>query len=542
VAIAVLNGGRRRFLAYIIFEEWQVRDSARLSVREISAVDLDVYGRVLPRRSVLLDCLEHIEWDEFLPELMRYYPSSGEGQPPYPPLVLLKLEFLGNLYGLGRRALIERATCDLHWKYFLGLPISATLPDHSTLSVFRSRLGPEGFKSIFDKLVGMARQGGLVSDRLRLKDATHIYADIAVPTALGLFSQLRDRMLRAVRLFDPSAADSFEVDLQLLRERTAEADKQTRLAGRVEIVQDILAWIAEQQAPSTPSLQPAWEKLQAVAQLAEKILQDSSTPQAGDKTLSVVDPDARRGKHGEYYDGYLLDVMMDADSELVTALEVLPANGDEARDAVALIESEEQAHCNDVEQLSIDGIGFNGEVLRTLSAKDGLNVQVFTPPRKFSTSDGFDASEFEIIDNGARVRCPEGHVSGRVGRKADKPNTFFYVFPRQTCAACPLLPDCHPSFNPQGHSGRRVSKNEYEQEYRKAREVAKSEQYAEARRRHPAIERKLNEIVRHHGSRRARYRGRARVQVQQLLTVIAVNIKRMLKLLGNPCALTASCA
>lgn len=519
-----------------------MRDSARLSVREISASDLQLYERVLPRQSMLLDCLKYIEWDEFLPELMQYYSPSGEGQPPYPPLVLLKLEFLGNLCGLGRRALIERATCDLHWKYFLGLPIDATLPDHSTLSVFRSRLGPEGFKSIFDKLVGMARQRGLVSDRLRLKDATHIFADIAVPTVLGLFSQLRDRMLRAVRLVDPSAADSFEVDLQLLRERTAEADPQARLAARVEMVQDILAWIAEQQAPPAPSQQRAWEKLRSIAQLAEKILRELSDPQAGDRTISVVDPDARRGKHGDYYEGYLLDVMMDAESELVTALDVLPANGDEARDAVALIESEEQAQGNAVEQLSIDGIGFNGEVLRTLSAKDGLDVQVFTPPREFSSSEGFDASEFEIIDNGERIRCPAGHVSGRAGRKADKPNTAFYVFPRHKCAGCLLLSACHPNFNPKGNAGRRVSKNEYEQEYRRAREVARSEEYAEVRRCHPAIERKLNEIVRHHRSRRARYRGRAKVLVQQLMTVIAVNVKRMLKLIRERCAPTVSWA
>ena len=518
-----------------------MRASARFSVREISAADRQVYRRVLPKKSVLLDCLKYIDWDEFLPELMCHYSSSGEGQPAYPPLILLKLEFLGHLYGLGRRALLDRATCDLHWKYFLGLPIDATLPDHSTLSVFRSRLGPEGFKRLLDKLVGMARQLGLVSDRLRLKDATHIYADIAVPTALELFSQLRERMLRAVRLVDPAAADSFEVDLQLLRERTAEADKQTCLAARVEIVQDILAWIAEQPAPPNPQ-PPAWQKLQAIRQLAEKILRDQSDPQAGDKTLSVVDPDARRGKHGDYYDGYMLDVMMDAESELVTALDVLPANGDEARNAVALIESEEQAHGNDVEQLSIDGIGFNGEVLRTLSAEDGPNVQVFTPPREFTTSEGFAASEFEIIDNGERVRCPEGHVSGRGGRKEDKPNTVFYEFPRQTCAGCALLPACHPKFNPHGRAGRRVSKNAYEKEYQRARGVAKSEQYAEVRRRHPAIERKLNEFVRHHGSRRARYRGHARVRIQQFMTAMAINVKRMVKLLGEHCAPTASWA
>lgn len=61
-----------------------------------------------------------------------------------------------------------------------------------------------------------------------------------------------------------------------------------------------------------------------------------------------------------------MDIMMDADSELITATNVLPANGDEAADAVTLVKQEEAAHGNDIEALSIDKIGFQGPVLREL--------------------------------------------------------------------------------------------------------------------------------------------------------------------------------
>lgn len=519
-----------------------MRASARLSVRPISPTDAYIYQMVLPQKSLLLDCLESIDWEAFKAKLMAYYSDSGEGQPPYPPGILLKLEFLGHLYCVSRRALLERATYDLHWKYFLELPIDAVLPNHSTLSYFRSRLGPEGFQEIFNALLSQAREHGLISDRLRLKDATHIYADVAVPTALGLFAQLRERMLTAVKAFDPRAAESFEIDLERMRQRSEGADDATRLQARVDVVQDILAWIVEQQEPADPAKTKVWQMLQQVRQLAEKILADLANPDAGDKTLSVVDPDARRGKHGEYYDGYLLDVMMDADSELITALDVLPANGDEARNAIALLEAEEQAHGNDIDQLSIDGIGFNGEVLRTLTDSEGLDVEVFTPPRDFTTTEGFDSSQFEPVDGGQRVRCPAGEVSGKVGHKADKPNTSFYVFSHGKCASCPLQPDCFPNFNPSGRKGRRVSKNEYEAEFAEARRVAQTEQYAEVRRRHPAIERKLNELARHHRGRRATYRGRGRVKIQQLMNSFAVNIKRMIKLLKRTCAPTVEFA
>jgi len=79
------------------------------------------------------------------------------------------------------------------------------------------------------------------------------------------------------------------------------------------------------------------------------------------------DVDARTGKHGAYYDGYLLDVSMDADSELICVVEVLPANGDEAANAKALITREEAAQGNDIASLSIDRIGYRGDVLAALS-------------------------------------------------------------------------------------------------------------------------------------------------------------------------------
>ena len=84
-----------------------------------------------------------------------------------------------------------------------------------------------------------------------------------------------------------------------------------------------------------------WAKLQAVREWAEKITADCLYPGNGHRTLSVVDPDTRRGKHGDFYDGYLLDVMIDADSEIITELEVLQAGGDEAKDAVHLVEIED---------------------------------------------------------------------------------------------------------------------------------------------------------------------------------------------------------
>ena len=77
-------------------------------------------------------------------------------------------------------------------------------------------------------------------------------------------------------------------------------------------------------------------------------------------------------------------------------------------------------------------------------------------------------------------------------------------------------------------------KNDYEADYRQARAKAQTDAYRQVRRQHPGIERKLNELVRHHEGRRARYRGQWRVLVHGLLTALVVNVKRIVHLLALP--------
>ena len=76
--------------------------------------------------------------------------------------------------------------------------------------------------------------------------------------------------------------------------------------------------------------------------------------------------------------------------------------------------------------------------------------------------------------------------------------------------------------------------NDYAAAYTAARQKVTTPGYQQVRHEHRAIERKLAEVVRQHDGRRARYRGRARVSIQYLLTGLVVNVKRMVRLLLEP--------
>lgn len=101
------------------------------------------------------------------------------------------------------------------------------------------------------------------------------------------------------------------------------------------------------------------------------------------------------------------------------------------------------------------------------------------------------------------------------------PSPGFTAFTKRSTASAPLREDCTSNKN-----GRSISVNKYYREQMDALAYSKTKEYnAEIRQRCP-IKGKGNEMVRHHGLRRARYWGTKKLQMQAYLTAVAVNLKR----------------
>jgi transposase len=458
--------------------------------------------------------------------------SLNQGRPADDPVLLVKLEYLQFHYNLSDREVIAAAQVNVAFRFLLDLALASPLPHPSLLRVFRARLGEEQHQQLVDGIVNPARAYGLVKDRLRLKDATQVLANIAIPSTIRLVAETRQRLLDAAR---PLAADGVAAEeskaLQVRAVTAARGDDE-RLLQRVTHLRQIVAWTDRLHADlgPLPALPPPERLAFAEAlQLAHKVLADRDDPDAGDKLVSLQDPDARRGKHGAYFTGYLLDVAMDAASEIVTAVNLVPANGDEAADATTLISQEEQAQGNDVQALSIDGLGFRGDLLREWQDPAGLQLEVFVPPPPLpAPTPYFTPDAFQLDGEGRVLTCPGGHQTTH--RSRNEPDTGWkYYFKREVCAACPLQAQCLARL-PKA-TGRTVIKNDYVAEYAAARHKAATPTYEAVRRQHPHIERKLAELVQRHGARRARFRGRLRAKIQYLLTGMAVNIKRIVHLM-----------
>lgn len=492
----------------------------------LNDLERQLFTRMVPESHDWRRLERVVDFERFRPTLAKYY-SPRTGRPPLDPVMMLKLELLGIQKCYSDREVMMQVQVNVAHRLFLNLGIDSALPHHTSMTYFRQRIDAEALQEIFHEVLAAARELGLIKDRLRLKDATHLIANIAIPSTIRLVAQMRDQLLDAAEPFAPEQVrlEWNEADTLCCNDEIADIH---RLARRVYHLKSVLLWADE--LPSSDVFRAGTaeqqEALREALTLAHKVLNDREDPKASDKVISVYDPDARCGNHHGFFDGYLVDVTMDADSELLTGMNVLPANGNEGGDAAYLIEQEEAAHGNDVEAISIDGAGYRGTVLRELTDPQGLNLEVFTPPTERIPLTVFSSEEFTRSDDKKTLTCPAGQTTKSYERSNNDTGVKFR-FSKKQCGECALRDKCLA--DPKTRS-RTVVKNDYEPEYKAAQAKAQTPEYKKVRKEHPAIERKLSELVNRHDLRNARYRGLSKVLRQALLTGVAVNLKRMVKL------------
>ena len=108
-----------------------------------------------------------IDWREIEQQLEGIYGAST-GRPSYPLLTLFKAMLLQQWYGLSDPRTEEAISDSISFRRFVGLSLADPVPDHSTLSRFRTQLGnrftklQEAFNQQLDRRGLIIRQGTLI--------------------------------------------------------------------------------------------------------------------------------------------------------------------------------------------------------------------------------------------------------------------------------------------------------------------------------------------------------------------------------------------
>ena len=136
-----------------------------------------IYDRIIPEDHFLKQLEKAIDFS-FVNDLCRDAYTPDIGRPAYEPQMMFKMLFLQFLYDISDRRVEEEVNFNLVLKWFVGLAIDESPPDATSLTRFRERLGEERFASIFNQIVSLAREKGLISDRLSIVDSTHVKAKV----------------------------------------------------------------------------------------------------------------------------------------------------------------------------------------------------------------------------------------------------------------------------------------------------------------------------------------------------------------------------
>jgi hypothetical protein len=154
---------------------------------------------------------------------------------------------------------------------------------------------------------------------------------------------------------------------------------------------------------------------------------------------------------------------------------------------------------------------------------------------------GFKQADFDLDFEHQVATCPGGQTSvSWLERPQDDGSVGAHVLFRHKCETCPHRLCCAP-----GRSGRSLEIHPHCVEIWARRDEMQTQDFKEEMKHRPAIEGTLSEMVRKHGLRRARYRGKGKVRLQHLFTGAAVNLKRLSRALAarkqGTCPLATGC-
>ena len=96
------------------------------------------------------DVNEFIDWSQ-LTDLLSGIHNRAKGEKAWPPLLMFKALLLQSWYNLSDPGLEKQLARDLLFRRFVGLDLSSSVPDHSTIWRFRQRLAEH---ELMDSLLG----------------------------------------------------------------------------------------------------------------------------------------------------------------------------------------------------------------------------------------------------------------------------------------------------------------------------------------------------------------------------------------------------
>jgi len=480
-----------------------------------------------------------------------YCPDNG--RPSIAPSILAVALLLQWYDNVSDEEAARRAKLDLAWKVALGLELMDVPFVKSVLCEFRNKLIlQKQQKRFFEMSLRHARTQGFFKARnIRVAlDTTPIFGRGAVEDTFNMLAEALRLVIRALArdahqtpeeyatthdytryILEKSFKGSFSsIDWDNADERQAVLDSLVADCKRALVLtQEALTRIS----PETSGHE---DLVKTSALLARLLAQDVKRTNAGapeiiqgvapERIVSVHDPEMRHGRKSasQCFDGYKGALAVEPESQLITAVDVLPGNAHDRCDAQALI-TESAATTGSTVDTAI-GDGAYGTTEARLEAQEAATPYRLVAPVAHTPRTGrFTKEDFQIDIAHSEVRCPAGETTRTYSRRTQKMHTGrtlayrSYRFRATQCRACSLRSQCLK--NTAG--SRSVLVHEHEALVSEAKAFQRTDVFSALYKTRVAVEHRIARLM-HFGARQARYFGSSKVLFQLAMTAALANL------------------
>ena len=245
-----------------------------------------------------------------------------------------------------------------------------------------------------------------------------------------------------------------------------------------------------------------------------------------DRMLSVHDPELRHGHKSSHrrFNGHKAAIVVDTDSQLITAVDVLPGNAPDHLGALELVEQSEASTGSVAEEAMGDAAYGDGGTRQTF-AEAGRQLVARVPGRPERKH--FPKDDFHLDLVSGSCTCPAGqltHTMVPAGKRTDAAGRVHrlqaFQFDGAVCWTGPLRSQCIAA---KGRRGRRVLIHPQEALLQEVRALQRSAAYDEYRARRVVVEHRLARLVQL-GIRQSRYFGRVKTKFQVYLAATVANL------------------
>jgi transposase len=431
---------------------------------------------------------------------------AERGRPSIDPVVFFKLQLIMFFEGIrSERQLTQTASLNLAHRWYLGYALDEELPDHSSLTRIRQRLGVDVFQRFFEKVVDLCQEAGLVWGRELYFDATKVEANAGIPSLVPRFS------------FEAKThvADLFP------EERDADGDKAP--APVEGLTGGIVQLPTARNAESAPTGDGRPWRLLEERRLDPRRPAKRGYRRTSDFRVSPTDPDAspmwdwgaiRLGYHDHYVvDGGKQRIILAA---LVTPADVMESQA--MRDLLWRVCFRRKLWPHQV-----TGDAKYGTIENIVALEDA-GIRAYVPLTDFAhRTDFYGQDDFTFDPGRDEYRCPQGHPLRHYATKRTE-GVVAYRGEAAICNACPVKTKCTKSDH-----GRKVQRSFSIDYLEKVRSYHATDAYQKAiRKRQVWVEPLFAEAKEWHGLRRLRLRGLMNANIQGLLIAAGQNLKRLL--------------